>query len=134
MRSERYALTLWIQLSHVAHDGLPAVIYVDVLDVDKLMPATTRASENLNLQRKRLHQTSRSRRKHRNSPLRAEAAVQLSENGHRNRVRACHLNGERAFYFIFRRGGFDHCQSGVHGRFGYYAIRRTSGGLKLEQA
>ncbi len=32
---------LCIRLFHIADDGLPTVVYVDVVDVDKLLPAVT---------------------------------------------------------------------------------------------
>jgi hypothetical protein len=55
------------------------IIYVDVLDADKLLPAVTQASENLNLSRISPQQTSRRRSERRNSPLRSKS-VQLGEN------------------------------------------------------
>jgi hypothetical protein len=41
--------TLHIRLFHIADDGLPAIVYMDVLDADKLLAAVTQASKNLNL-------------------------------------------------------------------------------------
>jgi hypothetical protein len=48
-------------LSHIADDGLPTIIYMDVLDADKLLPAVTQASKNLNLGCISPHQPGRSR-------------------------------------------------------------------------
>ncbi len=45
------ALTLGILLFHIADDGLPIVIYMNVLDTKVLMPAATQASKNLHLHR-----------------------------------------------------------------------------------
>ena len=42
-------LNLRILLLHIADDGLPALVHVDVLDADKLLAAVTQASKNLNL-------------------------------------------------------------------------------------
>ena len=39
----------------VAYDGLPAVIYVNMLDANVLLPAVTQPSKNLHLHRIRLH-------------------------------------------------------------------------------
>jgi hypothetical protein len=36
-------------LFHIANDGLPAVIYVNMLDADKLLTAITQASANFHL-------------------------------------------------------------------------------------
>jgi hypothetical protein len=49
-------------LFHIANDGLPAVIYVNMFDAHKLLTAITQASESFHLHYKYLHQTSRSRR------------------------------------------------------------------------
>ena len=40
---------------HIADDGLPIIVHMDVLDADKLLPAITQASKNLNLGRKSPH-------------------------------------------------------------------------------
>ena len=47
----RPRLSLRIQLFHIADDGLPAIIDMDMLNADKLLPAMTQASKNLNLGR-----------------------------------------------------------------------------------
>jgi len=60
-------LTLGIRFFHISDYGLPTVIYMDVLDPDKLLAAVTQASKNLNLYRIRLEQTSRCRRERHNS-------------------------------------------------------------------
>jgi hypothetical protein len=41
--------TLHILLFHIADDGLPTIVYMDVLDTDKLLAAVTQSSKNLNL-------------------------------------------------------------------------------------
>jgi hypothetical protein len=56
-----FRLTLRIRLFHIADDGLPAVIHMNMLNADNLMSAMTQASKNLYLRRVRPHQTSRSR-------------------------------------------------------------------------
>jgi hypothetical protein len=50
-----------IRLFHIADDRPATVIYVHMLDADKLLSAITQASKNLNLGRISPHQTSRSR-------------------------------------------------------------------------
>jgi undecaprenyl pyrophosphate phosphatase UppP len=62
-------LTLRIRLFHIADDGLPTIVHIDVLDADKLLPAVTQASTNLNLGCVSPHQTSRRRSERRNSLL-----------------------------------------------------------------
>ena len=42
---------LRILLFNVADDSLPAIVHMDVLDADKLLPAVTQSSKNLNLHR-----------------------------------------------------------------------------------
>jgi hypothetical protein len=127
------ALTLRIRLFHIADDGLPAVIHMNMLDADNLMSAVTQASENLHLRRIRLHQTSRSRPVRRYSPLRCECDVQLGENRHGRRVRAGHLDGERSLNFVLRRCSFDHRERGIHRQFRNAAKGRTTRSLYLEQ-
>jgi hypothetical protein len=70
---------LRIRHFHIADDGLPTVIDVDVVDVDKLLTAVTQPSKNLNLHHIRSEQTTRSRCVRRNSSLRFEATVELAE-------------------------------------------------------
>jgi hypothetical protein len=74
---------------------------MDVLDADKLLPAATQASKNLDLDRISPHQTSRRRSEGSNMPLCCEADVQLGENRHRGCVRTGHLDGERSFISSF---------------------------------
>ena len=69
-----------IRRFHIADDGLPTVIHMNVLDADKLLPAITQASKQLYLHRKCLHQTRRRRRECRNSPLRSEGGVVTAAN------------------------------------------------------
>jgi hypothetical protein len=88
-----------------------------VLDADKLLPAITQASKNLNLHCVSPHQTSRRRSECRNSALCCEGHIQLGENRHRGCVRAGHLNGERCLNFVLRRCSFDHRECGIHGQF-----------------
>jgi hypothetical protein len=38
--------TLRIRLFHIADDGLPTIVHMDVLDADKLPPAVGQASKN----------------------------------------------------------------------------------------
>ena len=111
------ALTLGIGSLHIADDGLPTVVHMDVVDVDKLLTAVTQASKNLRLHHIRSEQTTRSRCVRRNSALRSEATVELAEYGHRCRMRTGHLDGERSFDFIFRPGARDHREGGIHGCF-----------------
>jgi hypothetical protein len=56
-----FRLTLRIRFFHVADEGLPAVIHMNMFNADNLMSAMTQASKNLCLRRVRPHQTSRSR-------------------------------------------------------------------------
>jgi hypothetical protein len=56
-----FRLTLRIRFFHVADEGLPAVIHMNMFNADNLMSAMTQASKNLRLRRVRPHQTSRSR-------------------------------------------------------------------------
>ena len=51
------ALSPCILLFHVTDDGLSTIIYMDVLDADKLLPAIAQPSKNLNLRRIRSEQT-----------------------------------------------------------------------------
>ena len=64
------ALALRIRRFHVADDGRPTVIYMNVLDTKVLMPAMTQAAKNLDLGRIGSQQTSRRRANNRNLPLR----------------------------------------------------------------
>src|SRR5208282_4344836 len=59
--------TLAYSAFHIADDGLPTVVHMDVLDADKLLTAVTQASKNLHLHRKGPKQTTRSRGVRRNS-------------------------------------------------------------------
>ena len=45
----RSALTLPFRLFHVANDGLPAIVHMDMLDADNLLPAAMQTSKKLNL-------------------------------------------------------------------------------------
>jgi hypothetical protein len=47
----RFGLTLRIRPFHIADDGLPAVIHMNMFDADYLLPAMTQASKNLYLRR-----------------------------------------------------------------------------------
>jgi hypothetical protein len=62
---------------HIADDGLPTIVDMDMFDADKLMTAITQPSKNLNLRRIRSEQTSRNRPKRRNPPLCSKSAIQL---------------------------------------------------------
>ena len=42
-------------LFHIADDGLPAVVHMDMLNANSLLPAGTQASQNFHLHRIRLH-------------------------------------------------------------------------------
>jgi len=44
-----------IRIFHIANDGLSAVIYVNMLHADKLLPAMTQSSKDFHLQCKNLH-------------------------------------------------------------------------------
>ena len=44
-------LGLRIGFFHIADDGLPTIVHMDVLDVDNLLTAVAQALENLNLSR-----------------------------------------------------------------------------------
>jgi hypothetical protein len=105
---------LRIGFFHIADDGLPTIVDMDMFDADKLMTAITQPSKNLNLRRIRSEQTSRSRPKRRNPPLCSKSAIQLGENCHGGRVRAGHLNGKRSFNFVLWRCGLDHSESGIN--------------------
>jgi hypothetical protein len=48
---------LRIGFFHIADDGLSAIVHMDVLNADKLLPAVTQASKNLNLSCISPHQT-----------------------------------------------------------------------------
>jgi len=50
-----FSLTFRIRLSHIADNGLPTVIHMNMLDADNLMSAVTQASKNLYLRRIRRH-------------------------------------------------------------------------------
>jgi hypothetical protein len=89
-------------LSHIADDSLPTFVHVDMLDANKLLPATTQPSKNLNLGRIGPHQTSRSRSERRNPSLCSKSAIQLGENCHGGCVCAGHLH-ERSLNFVIRR-------------------------------
>jgi hypothetical protein len=88
---------------HIANDGLPTIVHVDVLDAHKLLPAVTQAAKDLNLAGISSHQPGRSRSERRNPPLCSKTAIQLGENCHGGRVRAGHLNGERCLNFVLWR-------------------------------
>ena len=47
----RCSSILRILLLHIADDGLPTIVHMNVLDADKLLAAVTQASKNLNLRR-----------------------------------------------------------------------------------
>jgi hypothetical protein len=118
---------------HVADDGLPAVVHMDVLDADKLLASASKASKNLNLHCISSHQTSRRRSERRYSPLCCKGHVQLRQNRHDGSVRTGHLDGERSFNFVAGRCGFDHREGSIHGEFGNSTPRRTRCRLYLEQ-
>ena len=98
---------------HIADDGLPTIIHMDVLDAHKLLPAVAQAAKDLNLGGISSHQPGRSRPKRRNPSLCSKTAIQLGENCHGGRVRAGHLNGERCLNFVLWRCGLDHSESGI---------------------
>ena len=50
-------LILRIRLFHIADDGLPTVVHMNMLNSNKLLPAVTQASKDFHLHRKCLHQT-----------------------------------------------------------------------------
>jgi hypothetical protein len=52
-------LNLRILLLHIADDGLPPIVHMNMLDADNLLPASTQPSKNLDLDRISPHQTSR---------------------------------------------------------------------------
>ena len=64
-----------VLLFHIAYDGLPTLIHMNVLDAHKLLPSVAQASKNLNLGRISPHQTSRSRSERRNSLLCCEGDI-----------------------------------------------------------
>jgi hypothetical protein len=96
---------------------------MDVLDADKLVSAVTQASKNLNLHCISPHQASRRRPERRNSVLIRKGDIQLGEDRHSGCMRTGHLDGERAFYLVFRCCGFDQCERSIHGDFGNSAPR-----------
>jgi hypothetical protein len=98
---------LRIGFFHIADDGLPTIVDMDVLDADKLLTAIPQASKNLNLRRKCSEQTSRSRSERRNSPFRSKSAFQLGKNCHGGCVCAGHLHRGRCLKFVTWRGGLD---------------------------
>jgi hypothetical protein len=104
---------LRIGFFHIADDGLPTIVDMDMFDADKLMTAITQPSKNLNLRRIRSEQTSRCRSERRNPPLCSKSAIQLGENCHGGRVRAGHLDRERCLNFVLWRCGLDHSEGGV---------------------
>jgi hypothetical protein len=106
-----------VLLFHIANDGLPSIVHMNVLDTHKLMTAITQPSKNLNLRRIRSEQTSRRRPKRRNPPLCSKSAIQLGENGHGGCVCAGHLNGKRCLNFVLWRCGLDHSEGGVNVNF-----------------
>ena len=85
---------LSIRFFHIANDGLTTVVHMDMLDADKLLPAITQASKDLNLGRISPHQTSRSRSERRNSTLLAKATSSLARPPWR--LCACRPSGRRA--------------------------------------
>ena len=42
-------------LFHIADDGLPTIVHMDMFDTDNLLPASTQPAENFHLHRIRLH-------------------------------------------------------------------------------
>ena len=54
------ALTLRLRLLHIADEGLPTIVHMDVLDTHNLLTAVPQASKNFHLHRIRPEQTSRS--------------------------------------------------------------------------
>jgi hypothetical protein len=64
-----------IRLFHIANDGPPTIMDMHMLDANKLLPAVTQASKNLNLHRICFEQTSRSRSERCNSPLCCEGHI-----------------------------------------------------------
>jgi len=46
---------LRIGFFHIADDGLPTIVDMDMFDADKLLPADTQSAENFHLHRIRLH-------------------------------------------------------------------------------
>jgi hypothetical protein len=118
---------------HIADDGLPTLVHMDMLDPDKLLPAVTQSPKNLDLCCISPHQTGRRRPECRYSLLRPKGTVHLSEDGYGGCVRACHLDGEGSFNFVPRRGGFDYSESGINVGFRNCAERRTSRSLNLKQ-
>jgi hypothetical protein len=48
---QKVTLLRCIRLFQIADDGLPAIVHMDVLDVDNLLTAVAQALENLNLSR-----------------------------------------------------------------------------------
>ena len=132
-RLDAFTLTLRIRRFHVADDGPPTVIYMNVLDTKVLMPAMTQAAKNLDLGRIGSQQTSRRRPERRNSPLRCESDFHLGQNRHGAYVRAGHLDSERSLNFILRRGGFNHGESGIQFDFRNAPKRGASDALQLEQ-
>ena len=108
---------LRIGFFHIADDGLPTIVHMDMFDADNLLSAMTQPSKNLNLRRIRSEQTSRSRPKRRNSPLCSKTAIQLGENCHGGCVCAGHLHGERCLNFVLWRCGLDHSEGGVNVNF-----------------
>jgi hypothetical protein len=73
--ASRCSSILHILFFHIANDGLPTIVHMDVLDADKLLAAGSQATKNLNLGRISPHQTSRRRSEGRNSLLRCEGDV-----------------------------------------------------------
>jgi hypothetical protein len=61
----------YIRLLHIADNGLTAIVHMDVLDADKLLPAVPQASKYFDLSRVSPHQASRRRPEGYNSPLRS---------------------------------------------------------------
>ena len=71
----RQRLSPCILLFHVADDGLSTIVYMDVLDTDKLLSAVAQTSKYLDLGGVSPHQASRRRPKRRNSLFRCEGDI-----------------------------------------------------------
>ena len=67
---------------HIADDGLPTVIDVDVLDANILIPTMTQPSKNLDLGRIGSQQSSRRGGKRDDSVLRPTSPAEPGQNGH----------------------------------------------------
>jgi hypothetical protein len=92
-------LTWRIRLLHIADDGLPTIVHMDVLDADKLLPAVAQAAKDLNLGCVSPHQTSRRRSR---TPQLAALFLRRRPAWREPPWRLCgtgHLDGERSPQF-----------------------------------